>query len=250
MENKSEYNQILNSLAQYFDGIKNYIMQSFQEVNDYKLLSIDFYHDFIINEKKQAGFIVYDDSIDKFTLSISCGLEQYNDLVNFVVSNKYDINYKYSNEYYSYFSQEDRALIIKRYNVDFMAFVKSEFLYACMTKILNIRSFNLYQYKDKNVVYTEKVGFSVKDIIIDVETRLFAKKYGLFYIPLDIGNNSIIREIKWIISNENIKKVLLNDYLENLLNEIPIPQRNMIVKYEQEMFEKKYQLNENEFEII
>lgn len=246
--NMNNYNLLLNEMYKYYNSIHDFIRQSFEEINNHNLLNIDFYKDFVVFSEKQDGFVVYDAITNKFNLSIPCGLEKYNNLVKMPITKNINIKYKYEKQYYTFFSDEERALIIKNYNINFIEFIKTEFLHEYLKKILNIKSTKEYVYSDDYGIYSEKFGFSIKDIIIEIQSRLFSKRYRLFYLPLSIGNDEIIRKIKWILINNNNRNIILNDSLDTLLNRISTYQTTNIIKFEEEQFEKKHNLKKNSFE--
>lgn len=245
-DNINNYNTLLKELFDFYNQIKKYIDLFFYEKNDRKALEIDFYNDFIISNNIKNFFVFYDKHSNKFLLSIPQGIAKYNEIKN--INNREPINIKdkMENHFFSYFTDGEVSKVISYYNVDFTNYIKSEFLYQYIKKILNICSNRKINYSDEYIQCSEVVGFKIIEIIIEIETRMFAKKFNLFYVPKSIGNKTIFRKVNLLCAG--YKETILNERIEDLLKKLSYPRLLELYKYEEREFEKKYNLKKNSLE--
>lgn len=245
-----DYNKLLSELFEYYKDIYKIMKKEFHSFTNDKKLKIDFLSDFVISKEKQDGFIKYDSVINKFKLSILDGTNKYNELNNKSILKGIAVKQKYDNNYYDYFNTDEISLLIKFYSISFKECIKSEFFREYVNKILDIKSTSEYRYSDDYGIYIEKTGFAFNDILIEAETRLISKKYDLFYLPHSIGDNNIIRVARSILLDNENKKIIINDYLDTLLDKLPFFLKKDIYKYEENEFTKKYKLKDNIFELV
>ena len=247
MENNiNNYNILLNELHIFYNQIKNYALLYFEEKNDKSSLEIDFYKDFTISENLKNSFITYNNENNKFLLSISSGISKYNLLKNTNPLKLIHVEYKMQHKYYSRFTNDEISQIIDFYNINFIKYIKSEFLHEYIKKIINLHGNSIIHYSDEYVDCSEKSGFAISNIIIELETRLFAKKFNLLYIPISIGNDYILKKLYLICIEKS--KIIFNGSIDELFNNLSIFKYKKILQYEENEFEKKYNLKVNSLE--
>ena len=239
----NSYNSLLNIIYQFYLEIKDNISFNFDGIIDNDKLNINFYRDFEISENFTEGFIFYNAASQKFFLSLPNGISKYDKIRNVNPINLVDIDSKLKNGYYSYFSNEEIAQIIKKYNIDFKSYIKYEFLRQYIKKIICLKGTRKLYYFDDYVKYTENIGFKLNDIIIEMEARLFASKFGLFYLPNSVGNINILKIIHLVCINNH--DLIINGNIDKLLDELPYFFSNKLFKFEEREFELKYHLHKN-----
>ena len=244
MENNvNNYNFLLNELYMFYNEIKDYIFLYFEEKNDKKPLEIDFYKDFVISNKLKNRFISYDSDSQKFLLSIPEGISKYNAMKNNNPLKIINVKDKIENKYYSCFTTDELAQVIKDYKVDFIKYIKSEFLYEYFKKVIDLRGNNIIHYSDDYIECTENSGFLINDIIIELETRMFSKRFNLLYIPNHFGNNYILKKIHLICLEK--QKIIFNNNIDVLFRNISYFNLKKLLDFETKEFEIKYNLKEN-----
>lgn len=241
MENN--YNSLLNELYIFYNRIKNYILLYFEEKIEKSSLEIDFYKDFIISNDFTNGFVKYDNEKNKFLLSIPNGLTKYNSIKSTKPLKLISVEDKMQSQYYSSFTIDELSQIINFYNIDFIKYIKSEFLHEYIRKILNLQGNNIIHYSDEYIDCSEKYGFAINDIIIELETRIFARKFNLLYIPISIGNDDILRTTYLICIEKT--KIIFNGNIDELFSNLSRFKYKKILQFEEKEFEKKYNLKIN-----
>ena len=247
MENNiKNYNSLLNELYIFYNQIKNYALLYFEEKNEKLSLEIDFYKDFAISENLETGFIKYDNENNKFLLSIPNGVSKYNSVKNTKPLNLINVEDKMQNKYYSSFTTDELSQIMDFYNIDFIKYIKSEFLHEYIKKIINLHGNNIIHYSDEYVDCSETSGFAINEIIVELETRIFAKKFNLLYIPIPIGNDDILRKMYFICIDKS--KIIFNESIDELFKNLSTLKYKRILQFEEKEFEKKYNLKVNSIE--
>ena len=247
MENNiKNYNSLLNELYIFYNQIKNYVLLYFEEKNEKLSLEIDFYKDFAISENLETGFIKYDNENNKFLLSIPNGVSKYNSVKNTKPLNLINVEDKMQNKYYSSFTTDELFQIMDFYNIDFIKYIKSEFLHEYIKKIINLHGNNIIHYSDEYVDCSETLGFEINEIIVELETRIFAKKFNLLYIPIPIGNDDILRKMYFICIDKS--KIIFNESIDELFKNLSTLKYKRILQFEEKEFEKKYNLKVNSIE--
>ena len=247
MENNiKNYNSLLNELYIFYNQIKNYALLYFEEKNEKLSLEIDFYKDFAISENLETGFITYDNENNKFLLSIPNGISKYNSVKNTKPLNLINVEDKMQNKYYSSFTTDELSQIMDFYNIDFIKYIKSEFLHEYIKKIINLHGNNIIHYSDEYVDCSETSGFAINEIIVELETRIFAKKFNLLYIPIPIGNDDILRKMYFICIDKS--KIIFNESIDELFKNLSTLKYKRILQFEEKEFEKKYNLKVNSIE--
>lgn len=247
MENNiKNYNSLLNELYIFYNQIKNYVLLYFEEKNEKLSLEIDFYKDFAISENLETGFIKYDNENNKFLLSIPNGVSKYNSVKNTKPLNLINVEDKMQNKYYSSFTTDELFQIMDFYNIDFIKYIKSEFLHEYIKKIINLHGNNIIHYSDEYVDCSETSGFAINEIIVELETRIFAKKFNLLYIPIPIGNDDILRKMYFICIDKS--KIIFNESIDELFKNLSTLKYKRILQFEEKEFEKKYNLKVNSIE--
>ena len=247
MENNiKNYNSLLNELYIFYNQIKNYVLLYFEEKNEKLSLEIDFYKDFVISENLETGFIKYDNENNKFLLSIPNGVSKYNSVKNTKPLNLINVEDKMQNKYYSSFTTDELFQIMDFYNIDFIKYIKSEFLHEYIKKIINLHGNNIIHYSDEYVDCSETLGFAINEIIVELETRIFAKKFNLLYIPIPIGNDDILRKMYFICIDKS--KIIFNESIDELFKNLSTLKYKRILQFEEKEFEKKYNLKVNSIE--
>ncbi len=234
------YNDLLNELYIFYNEIKNYTLLYFEEKKQKSSLTIDFCKDFAISNDFINGFITYDGENNKFLLSIPNGLSKYNSIKNTKPLKLINVVDKMQNKYYSRFTTAELSQIINFYNIDFIKYIKSEFLHEYIKKIINLQGNNIIHYSDEYIDCSEKVGFAVSDIIIELETRMFAKRFNLLYIPISIGNDNILRKVYLICVEKS--KIIFNGNIDELFSNLSMFKCKQILQFEKKEFAKKYNL--------
>lgn len=247
MENNiKNYNSLLNELYIFYNQIKNYVLLYFEEKNEKLSLEIDFYKDFAISENLETCFIKYDNENNKFLLSIPNGVSKYNSVKNTKPLNLINVEDKMQNKYYSSFTTDELFQIMDFYNIDFIKYIKSEFLHEYIKKIINLHGNNIIHYSDEYVDCSETSGFAINEIIVELETRIFAKKFNLLYIPIPIGNDDILRKMYFICIDKS--KIIFNESIDELFKNLSTLKYKRILQFEEKEFEKKYNLKVNSIE--
>lgn len=247
MENNiKNYNSLLNELYIFYNQIKNYALLYFEEKNEKLSLEIDFYKDFAISENLETGFITYDNENNKFLLSIPNGISKYNSVKNTKPLNLINVEDKMQNKYYSSFTTDELSQIMDFYNIDFIKYIKSEFLHEYIKKIINLHGNNIIHYSDEYVDCSETSGFAISEIIVELETRIFAKKFNLLYIPIPIANDDILRKMYFICIEKS--KIIFNESVDELFKNLSTLKYKKILQFEEKEFEKKYNLKVNSIE--
>lgn len=247
MENNiKNYNSLLNELYIFYNQIKNYALLYFEEKNEKLSLEIDFYKDFAISENLETGFITYDNENNKFLLSIPNGISKYNSVKNTKPLNLINVEDKMQNKYYSSFTTDELSQIMDFYNIDFIKYIKSEFLHEYIKKIINLHGNNIIHYSDEYVDCSETSGFAISEIIVELETRIFAKKFNLLYIPIPIANDDILRKMYFICIEKS--KIIFNESIDELFKNLSTLKYKKILQFEEKEFEKKYNLKVNSIE--
>lgn len=247
MENNiKNYNSLLNELYIFYNQIKNYALLYFEEKNEKLSLEIDFYKDFAISENLETGFITYDNENNKFLLSIPNGISKYNSVKNTKPLNLINVEDKMQNKYYSSFTTDELSQIMDFYNIDFIKYIKSEFLHEYIKKIINLHGNNIIHYSDEYVDCSEISGFAISEIIVELETRIFAKKFNLLYIPIPIANDDILRKMYFICIEKS--KIIFNESVDELFKNLSTLKYKKILQFEEKEFEKKYNLKVNSIE--
>ena len=237
------YNILLNIIYQFYMEIKDNISIFFFEKEDKDKLKIDFHTDFVISKDFNGGFIFFDNKTQKFLVSIPQGISKYKKIKNIKPTKLIDVRNKLKSEYFTCFNDEELSQIIEIYNIDFMTYIKSEFLQQYVNKIIYLREKRKLYYSDDYITCSENVWFKINAIIIEMETRLFASKFDLFYIPTSIGNKYILKLIHLVCMKN--QAVIFNGNIEDLLENLPYFISNKLIQYETREFEKKYHLKKN-----
>lgn len=238
-----DYNFLLNELYLFYNEIKNYILLHFEKKNDKELLEVNFYDNFVISNNLNSRFILYDKPSRKFLLSIPGGINAYNEKKNVKSLKLIDIKDKMENKYYSYFTNGEISQIINGYNIDFIKYIKSEFLYELVKRNINLEGRNIIHYSDDYIECSEKFGFVINNIIVELETRKLAKEFGFLYIPTSIGNDYILRKLYFICLEK--QEIIFNSNIDELFGSLLYLSLKEIFEFEKREFEKKYNLKRN-----
>ena len=241
--NEVNYNFLLNELHMFYSEIKNYIFLYFDEKYDKEPFEIDFFKDFVVSNNLNNRFILYDKDSQKFLLSIQEGISKYSKMKNTKSLKLINIKDKMENKYFSCFTNDELSEIIKNYNVDFIKYIKSEFLHEYVKKIIDLQGNHHIHYSDDYVECSEDTGFVINDIIIELETRMFAKKFNLLYIPISLGNDYILKKMYLICLEQ--QKIIFNANIDELLKNISYFNLKKLLEFEEKEFEKKYNLKKN-----
>ena len=238
----ANYNLILSELFNYYQKIYPYIENEYGIVKDKEMLSLNFNTDFLISSSKQNDIIRYDFNSKKFLLSYEGGIEKYN---NFKQNSniELDINYKINNKVFDYYSKDDIASIIQVNNISFIEYVKNEFLKEYFNKLIHLISGSKkIEYSDDFGNYKKNKGYYFNHIICEIESRIFAKKYNLLFIPRSVGNKRIILLTKSILNRPELKRVVLNESIDSLKQIISNKKIEIIEQYEQNCFEQEFKI--------
>ena len=167
--------QVMNEIYQFYNKINPMIKNEFQLLNNTNLLEINFDKDFISCNDKD--FITYDKNINKFKLSLSSIIKQYQ---NFTTKPKINVNAinRSENDFYNHFTLDDQASIIYLKQVPIEDLIKSEFLYAYLSKIIDIEDTKTITYQDILGLNIEKRGIFWNPILVETESRRISKKYN------------------------------------------------------------------------
>ena len=234
--------QVMNEIYQFYNEITSMIKIEFQLLNNTNLLEINFDKDFISCHEKD--FITYDKNINKFKLSLSSIIHQYQ---NFITKPKINVNVinKYENDFYNHFTVDDQASIIYLKQISIEELIKSEFLYAYLSKIIDIEDTKTITYKNILGLNIEKRGIFWNPILVETESRRISKKYNIFYLPKTIGYKEIFMITLRQLNNPKSRNLILNNKMEFILSNLSILISRKILLYEENCFEKKYHLKEN-----
>ena len=234
--------QVMNEIYQFYNKIKSIIKEEFQLLNNTNLLEINFDKDFISCNDKD--FITYDKNINKFKLSLSSIIKQYQ---NFTTKPKVNVNAinRYENDFYNHFTLDDQASIIYLKQVPIEDLIKSEFLYAYLSKIIDIEDTKTITYQDILGLNIEKRGIFWNPILVETESRRISKKYNIFYLPKTIGYKEIFMITLRQLNNTESRNLILNNKMEFILSNLSILVSRKLLLYEENCFEKKYHLKEN-----
>ena len=234
--------QVMNEIYQFYNEITSMIKIEFQLLNNTNLLEINFDKDFISCHEKD--FITYDKNINKFKLSLSSIIHQYQ---NFITKPKINVNVinKYENDFYNHFTVDDQASIIYLKQISIEELIKSEFLYAYLSKIIDIEDTKTITYKNILGLNIEKRGIFWNPILVETESRRISKKYNIFYLPKTIGYKEIFMITLRQLNNPKSRNLILNNKMEFILSNLSILTSRKILLYEENCFEKKYHLKEN-----
>lgn len=234
--------QVMNEIYQFYNKINPIIKNEFQLLNNTNLLEINFDKDFISCNDKD--FITYDKNINKFKLSLSSIIKQYQ---NFTTKPKINVNAinRYENDFYNYFTLDDQASIIYLKQVPIEDLIKSEFLYAYLSKIIDIEDTKTITYQDILGLNIEKRGIFWNPILVETESRRISKKYSIFYLPKTLGYKEIFMITLSQLNNLETRNLILNNKMEFILSNLSILVSRKLLLYEENCFEKKYHLKEN-----
>lgn len=241
IENITKEN-IMGEIQQFYQKIIPFIKEEFQLLNNKTLLEIDFNKDFI--SCKGENVIAYDKHINKFKISIPSIIQQYQ---NFVTKPKMNVNVinKYENDFYNNFTEEDQSSLIYFKQIPIEDFIKSKFLYAYLSKLIDIIDTKTITYQSILGIEIEKKGTFWNPIIIETEARRISKKYNIFYLPNTLGYKEIFMITLGQLNNTESRNLILNNKMEIILSRVPIFISRKIISYEEACFEKKYHLKEN-----
>lgn len=234
--------QVMNEIYQFYNKITPMIKNEFQLLNNTNLLEINFDKDFISCNDKD--FITYDKNINKFKLSLSSIIKQYQ---NFTTKPKINVNAinRYENDFYNHFTLDDQASIIYLKQVPIEDLIKSEFLYAYLSKIIDIEDTKTITYQDILGLNIEKRGIFWNPILVETESRRISKKYSIFYLPKTLGYKEIFMITLSQLNNLETRNLILNNKMDFILSNLSILISRKLLLYEEICFEKKYHLKEN-----
>lgn len=234
--------QVMNEIYQFYNKINPIIKNEFQLLNNTNLLEINFDKDFISCNDKD--FITYDKNINKFKLSLSSIIKQYQ---NFTTKPKINVNAinRYENDFYNHFTLDDQASIIYLKQVPIEDLIKSEFLYAYLSKIIDIEDTKTITYQDILGLNIEKRGTFWNPILVETESRRISKKYSIFYLPKTLGYKEIFMITLSQLNNLETRNLILNNKMDFILSNLSILISRKLLLYEEICFEKKYHLKEN-----
>ncbi len=234
--------QVMNEIYQFYNKITPMIKNEFQLLNNTNLLEINFDKDFISCNDKD--FITYDKNINKFKLSLSSIIKQYQ---NFTTKQKINVNAinRYENDFYNHFTLDDQASIIYLKQVPIEDLIKSEFLYAYLSKIIDIEDTKTITYQDILGLNIEKRGTFWNPILVETESRRISKKYSIFYLPKTLGYKEIFMITLSQLNNLETRNLILNNKMDFILSNLSILISRKLLLYEEICFEKKYHLKEN-----
>ena len=102
---------------------------------------------------------------------------------------------------------------------------------------------NIIHYSDDYIECSENSGFVINDIIVELETRMLAKKFNLLYIPISLGNDYVLKKI-YLICLEK-QKIIFNGNTDELFKNLSYLNFKKIFEFEEKQFEKKYNLKRN-----
>ena len=234
--------EVMNEIYQFYDKINPIIKNEFQLLNNTNLLEINFDKDFIsCNEK---DFITYDKNINKFKISLSSILKQYQ---NFLTKPKMNFNVinKYEEDFYNYFTSDDQVSLIYLKQVPIEDVIKSEFLYAYLSKIIDVEDTKTITYQGILGLKIEKRGTFWNPVLVETESRRISKKYNIFYLPKTIGYKEIFMITLSQLNNLETRNLILNNKMDFILSNLSILVSRKLLLYEENCFEKKYHLKEN-----
>lgn len=234
--------QVMNEIYQFYNKITPMIKNEFQLLNNTNLLEINFDKDFISCNDKD--FITYDKNINKFKLSLSSIIKQYQ---NFTTKPKINVNAinRYENDFYNHFTLDDQASIIYLKQVPIEDLIKSEFLYAYLSKIIDIEDTKTITYQGILGLNIEKRGTFWNPILVETESRRISKKYSIFYLPKTLGYKEIFMITLSQLNNLETRNLILNNKMDFILSNLSILISRKLLLYEEICFEKKYHLKEN-----
>ena len=234
--------RVMNEIYQFYNKITPMIKNEFQLLNNTNLLEINFDKDFISCHEKD--FITYDKNINKFKLSLSSIIHQYQNFTTKPKINVSAIN-KYENDFYNHFTLDDQTTIIYLKQVPIEELIKSEFLYAYLSKIIDIEDTKTITYQDILGLNIEKRGIFWNLILVETESRRISKKYNIFYLPKTIGYKEIFMITLRQLNNTESRNLILNNKMGFILSNLSILVSRKLLLYEENCFEKKYHLKEN-----
>ena len=234
--------RVMNEIYQFYNKITPMIKNEFQLLNNTNLLEMNFDKDFISCNDKD--FITYDKNINKFKLSLSSIIRQYQNFTTKPKINVSAIN-KYENDFYNHFTLDDQTTIIYLKQVPIEELIKSEFLYAYLSKIIDIEDTKTITYQDILGLNIEKRGIFWNPILVETESRRISKKYNIFYLPKTIGYKEIFMITLRQLNNTESRNLILNNKMEFILSNLSILVSRKLLLYEENCFEKKYHLKEN-----
>ena len=225
--------QVINEIYQFYNKIAPIIKEEFQLLNNSNLLEIDFDKDII--SCKEENFITYDKYINKFKISLSSIIQQYR---TFITKPKMNVNVinKYENDFYNNFTEEDQSSLIYFKQIPIEDFIKSKFLYAYLSKLIDIVD-------NKTMTYQNILGMDID--LVETEARRISKKYNIFYLPNTLGYKEIFMITLGQLNNTESRDLILNNKMEFILSRLPIFISRKIISYEEACFERKYHLKEN-----
>lgn len=234
--------QVINEIYQFYNKIAPIIKEEFQLLNNSNLLEIDFDKDII--SCKEENFITYDKYINKFKISLSSIIQQYR---TFITKPKMNVNVinKYENDFYNNFTEEDQSSLIYFKQIPIEDFIKSKFLYAYLSKLIDIVDNKTMTYQNILGMDIEKKGIFWNSILVETEARRISKKYNIFYLPNTSGYKEIFMITLGQLNNTESRDLILNNKMEFILSRLPIFISRKIISYEEICFEKKYHLKEN-----
>ncbi len=234
--------RVMNEIYQFYNKITPMIKNEFQLLNNTNLLEMNFDKDFISCNDKD--FITYDKNINKFKLSLSSIIRQYQNFTTKPKINVSAIN-KYENDFYNHFTLDNQTSIIYLKQVPIEELIKSEFLYAYLSKIIDIEDTKTITYQDILGLNIEKRGIFWNTILVETESRRISKKYNIFYLPKTIGYKEIFMITLRQLNNTESRNLILNNKMEFILSNLSILVSRKLLLYEENCFEKKYHLKEN-----
>lgn len=234
--------QVMNEIYQFYNKITPMIKNEFQLLNNTNLLEINFDKDFISCNDKD--FITYDKNINKFKLSLSSIIKQYQ---NFTTKPKINVNAinRYENDFYNHFTLDDQASIIYLKQVPIEDLIKSEFLYAYLSKIIDVEDTKAITYQGILGLNIEKRGTFWNPILVETESRRISKKYSIFYLPKTLGYKEIFMITLSQLNNLETRNLILSNKMDFILSNLSILISRKLLLYEEICFEKKYHLKEN-----
>ncbi len=235
------YNDILRELFNYYQSIYLYIENEYRMIIGIDDLIINFKNDFSISSVEQDGFIKYDYNNKKFLLNYNSGINKYNSLTreNFKLS----ANDKYNNNIFDYYSKDDISSIIQLNNIKFIDYVKSEFLKEYFTKIIHVISKDKMEYSDDFGNYSKNNGYYFNQVICEIESRMFTKKYYLLSVPRTLGNKKIINIARNLLNNKITRELILTKNDNLLFQSLKNSMKDYITQYEYNCFEQEFKIN-------
>ena len=181
---------------------------------------------------KEAVFKALSENIqDKFSVSWK-DFEVENDKQGKPKINVNAIN-RYENDFYNHFTLDDQASIIYLKQVPIEDLIKSEFLYAYLSKIIDVEDTKAITYQGILGLNIEKRGTFWNPILVETESRRISKKYSIFYLPKTLGYKEIFMITLSQLNNLETRNLILSNKMDFILSNLSILISRKLLLYEE-----------------